>query len=625
MPETALSVRQMMKLPGQTTVSWAVFDATWYLATYPDARFELGDTDDAAALRFYLEHGQARGHSPNIWFDEPWHLKAHPGAAAAVRDGHAESGFDAYCRAGFRFRAPHWLFQEMRYRQRYPDLRDEVLAPGGNANGYDHFLKHGSREGRIGHILFDPGVYRACLGADERVGADAVGGYLHYLPRMWERRAETATSHHFDPIWYLRHYPTVAEAIAAGPWLCALHHYLANDTPTAFDPLPEFSEAYYLNRYKDVAAAVEANDRRNGYDHFLTKGISELRSPSATIELQYYFASHPAVRSDLDAGRARDAFAHYLTIGREQALAARPSEDEAIERQATALNLHRADNLLPGSARAVLDFSCAGTPAVSVILLLRDRFPLTLMALGSLRASLAGDIELILIDAGSTDDTQRIGRFVRGARVLRFTTELDFVRGANAALNCASADAVLFMDSMVELAPGALAAALKRLKSDRRIGAVGGKLLRAHGRLEAAGGIVWRDGTTLGYLRDASPLAAEANFLRDVDFCSAAFLLVRADLLRRIGALTRHLSWSAAPMPICACASPRQARAWCMIPPPWSLGWSRPARLLIRVKHGRRCSGSTPTCCGSTMAPTATSRYLRARPILREVCCSSTI
>ena len=220
----------------------------------------------------------------------------------------------------------------------------------------------------------------------------------------------------------------------------------------------------------------------------------------------------------------------------------------------------------------MLDFSCAGTPAVSVILLLRDRFPLTLMALGSLRASLAGDIELILIDAGSTDDTQRIGRFVRGARVLRFATELDFVRGANAALNCASADAVLFMDSAVELAPGALAAALKRLRSDPRIGAVGGKLLRAHGRLEAAGGIVWRDGTTLGYLRDASPLAAEANFVRDVDFCSAAFLLLRADLLRRIGGFDESFARSAAPMSICACASPRRARAWCMIPPPWSRG-----------------------------------------------------
>ena len=75
---------------------------------------------------------------------------------------------------------------------------------------------------------------------------------------------------------------------------------------------------------------------------------------------------------------------------------------------------------------------------------------------------------------------------------------------------------------------------LQRLRSDPRIGAVGGKLVRAHGRLEAAGNIVWRDGTTLGYLRDASPLAPEANFVRDVDFCSATFLLVRADLLREL-------------------------------------------------------------------------------------------
>jgi O-antigen biosynthesis protein len=525
----------MLKLPGETTIAWAVFDAPWYLAAHPDARSELGDADAAAVLRFYLEHGQRRGHSPNIWFDEAWHLKMHPGPAAAVRDGQAESGFDTYCRAGYRFRSPHWLFQERAYRQRYPDLRDEALANDGHANGYDHFLRHGSREGRIGHTLFDPAVYRAQLDVEERREADAVGGYRHYLPRIWQRRAEVATSCYFDPAWYLRHYPAVAEAIAAGTWRCALHHYLANDTPTVFDPLPDFSEAHYLDRYKDVAAAVEAKDRRNGYDHFLHNGIAELRSPNAAIELQYYWAAHPTVRSDLNVGRARDAFAHYLTIGRKQGLAATlPPEDRVTERQAAALNRRRADNLLPAGARNVLDFSCAGTPAVSVVLLLRDRFPLTLMTLGALRGGYAGDIELILIDAGSTDDTRRIGRFVRGACVLRFEQELDFVRGANAALSCVSADAVLFMDNAVELAPGALATALERLRSDPRVGAVGGKLVRAHGRLEAAGGIVWRDGGTLDYLRDASPLAPEANFVRDVDFCSAACLLLRADLLHRI-------------------------------------------------------------------------------------------
>ena len=211
-----------------------------------------------------------------------------------------------------------------------------------------------------------------------------------------------------------------------------------------------------------------------------------------------------------------------------------PIEDRVTERQAAALNRHRADNLLPVSARTVLDFSCAGTPMVSVILVLRDRFPLTLMTLGSLRANFAGDIELILIDIGSTDDTRRIAHFVRGASVLRFDTSLKLISVGNAALNCASEEAVLLMDSAVELAPGALAAALKRLQSDAGIGAVGGKLVRAHGRLEAAGSIVWRDGATLGYLRDGSPLAPEANFVRDVDFCSATFLLLRADLLHQL-------------------------------------------------------------------------------------------
>ena len=281
--------------------------------------------------------------------------------------------------------------------------------------------------------------------------------------------------------------------------------------------------------------AVEAKDRRNGYDHFLTNGIAEKRAPTEAIDLRHYLATNPVVRRDLDNGRAQNAFVHFLTIGRDQGLAAVLQPDQqANESQAAALNRRRAESLLPRAARTPLDFSCAGEPDVSVILLLRNRFPSTLMTLGSLRASHAGAIELILIDAGSTDDTRRIDRFVHGGRVLRFETELDFVHAGNAALNCVTADAVLFLDNAVELAPGALAAALKRLHSDPRIGAVGGKLVRAHGRLEAAGNIVWRDGTTQNYLRDASPAAPEANFVRDVDCCSATFLLLRAKLLRRL-------------------------------------------------------------------------------------------
>ena len=51
---------------------------------------------------------------------------------------------------------------------------------------------------------------------------------------------------------------------------------------------------------------------------------------------------------------------------------------------------------------------------MSVIMGLHDQFELTLMALGSLRANYAGEIELILVDSGSSDETRYIERYVPG-------------------------------------------------------------------------------------------------------------------------------------------------------------------------------------------------------------------
>ena len=103
-------------------------------------------------------------------------------------------------------------------------------------------------------------------------------------------------------------------------WLGALHHYLGNETPTEFDPLPEFSERYYLGRYDDAANAVRSGRYRNGYEHFLTKGKEELRSPTRRIDLAYY-ASRERLADQLEDGLGGDAFAHYLTFGRDRRIA----------------------------------------------------------------------------------------------------------------------------------------------------------------------------------------------------------------------------------------------------------------------------------------------------------------
>jgi GT2 family glycosyltransferase len=414
------------------------------------------------------------------------------------------------------------------------ELTAAAVQAEGYANRYDHYLRHGTHHGRRAHLFFDPAFYRTQLDATEATVADQTGAFHHFLGRIASGSPAPRTPVYFDPAWYARSYPQVAGEIGKS-WLCALHHYLTNSTQSEFDPLPDFSEVSYFDRYADVAAAVKAGDLRNGYQRFLANGVFELRMPNDTIDLRHYVSATPQVEADLQARRARDAFAHLLSIGRLTGLAPQPiAEGGEKERQAKALFRGRAESLVPVVARHPLDFAFAGTPDLSVIIVLHNDFALTIQTLASLRRSSPGAIELILLDSGSDDETRFLTRYVHGAHILRFDSDVGFIRGCNAAITCATAEATLLLTNDLELGFNAVSLALDRIRSDPRIGVVGAKIIRTHGVLQEAGSIIWRDGVTLPYMRDASPLAPEANFVRDVDFCSSALLLVRTDVLKQV-------------------------------------------------------------------------------------------
>ncbi|MEO8715352.1 MAG: glycosyltransferase, partial [Acetobacteraceae bacterium] len=376
--------------------------------------------------------------------------------------------------------------------------------------------------------------------------------------------------------------------------LDTIRRYLAVPIAARPDVAWYFDRAWYLLRYPDIARGDF-----DPLAHFLGWGIREARAPHPLIDLRFMRDADPDAlgdpptipalldaldndrmdpsarfartqyRAQLDADPPGGLLRHFLEHGLLAGLAPSPGLDPAGawrqarvrtldirsglrhaalegpgardaeayppgEGQAKALFVANARALLPGFGRAPLDFTTADAPVVSVLMVVHDRFALTMATLASLRATFAGAVEVIVIDSGSVDETRHLSRYAPGVRVVRFEDNIGFLHGSNTALRLAIAPLVLYLNNDVELAPGALDAALARI-ADPTIGAVGARLIRSHGALQEAGCIVWRDGWTAGYMRDASPLAPEANFVRDVDFCSAAFLLARAALVRDLG------------------------------------------------------------------------------------------
>jgi len=174
-----------------------------------------------------------------------------------------------------------------------------------------------------------------------------------------------------------------------------------------------------------------------------------------------------------------------------------------------------------------------GAPRVSIILVLSNRAELTLQCLRSLQG-LSLPVEIIIVDNASTDDTSRLLDRLDGVRILRRRENLGFTPASNEAARMATADYILLLSSDAEILPGSLESALRTLEGADDIGAVGAKLVSPDGRLQEAGGIVFRDGTCRGYGYGDAPRLPEYMYVRDVDYCSAAFLLTRREPFLRM-------------------------------------------------------------------------------------------
>lgn len=182
-----------------------------------------------------------------------------------------------------------------------------------------------------------------------------------------------------------------------------------------------------------------------------------------------------------------------------------------------------------------LSLPSAAKPRLSVVIVLYNKAELTLVCLQSLAVHLPPDSESLIIDNASSDSTSQLLGKVSGARIIRNSENLHFLRACNQASDLAKGEYLLLLNNDAVLVAGAIDATFSAINSRPKVGAVGARIINLNGRLQEAGSIVWRDGTCLGYGRGDDPDEPEYRFRRPVDYVSGAFLMTPTALFREFG------------------------------------------------------------------------------------------
>ena len=185
----------------------------------------------------------------------------------------------------------------------------------------------------------------------------------------------------------------------------------------------------------------------------------------------------------------------------------------------------------------------SNSPLVSIIIPVYNQLSYTLRCLKAIASNLSDNltVEIILINDCSSDDTQKVLEPITAITLVNNRVNSGFIHSCNRGASFAQGKYLYFLNNDTEIKPNCIES-LVEVITQPQVGAVGSKLVYPQGILQEAGGIVWQDANAWNYGRHNNPIAPEYNYLRPVDYCSGASLMVEKSAFLKLNGFEKELA-----------------------------------------------------------------------------------